>query len=55
MRQTMTKTAATTHAPGPRNQSAVMKKGWQIKKLSEVCEKITDGTHQTPTYFITAL
>lgn len=28
-----------------------MKKGWQIKKLSEVCEKITDGTHQTPTYF----
>lgn len=28
-----------------------MKKGWQIKKLIEVCEKITDGTHQTPTYF----
>jgi type I restriction enzyme, S subunit len=28
-----------------------MKTGWQIKKLSEVCEKITDGTHQTPTYF----
>ena len=28
-----------------------MKKGWQTKKLSEVCEKITDGTHQTPTYF----
>ncbi len=28
-----------------------MKKGWQKKKLSEVCEKITDGTHQTPTYF----
>ena len=28
-----------------------MKKGWQTKRLSEVCEKITDGTHQTPTYF----
>ena len=28
-----------------------MTKGWQTKKLSEVCEKITDGTHQTPTYF----
>ncbi len=28
-----------------------MKKGWQTKKLSEVCDKITDGTHQTPTYF----
>jgi len=25
--------------------------GWEEKKLSEVCEKITDGTHQTPTYF----
>ena len=25
--------------------------GWRIKKLKEVCEKITDGTHQTPTYF----
>jgi type I restriction enzyme, S subunit len=28
-----------------------MRMGWQIRKLSEVCEKITDGTHQTPTYF----
>lgn len=28
-----------------------MKEGWEIKKLSDVCEKITDGTHQTPTYF----
>ena len=28
-----------------------MMKGLQTKKLSEVCEKITDGTHQTPTYF----
>jgi type I restriction enzyme, S subunit len=28
-----------------------MKKGWEIKKLKEVCEKITDGTHQTPKYF----
>lgn len=28
-----------------------MKAGWQTKKLSQVCEKITDGTHQTPTYF----
>ncbi len=26
-------------------------KNWELKKLSEVCEKITDGTHQTPTYF----
>ena len=25
--------------------------GWEIKKLNEVCAKITDGTHQTPTYF----
>lgn len=23
---------------------------WQIKKLKEVCDKITDGTHQTPKY-----
>ena len=26
-------------------------RGWQEKRLKEVCEKITDGTHQTPTYF----
>ena len=25
--------------------------GWVEKRLKEVCEKITDGTHQTPTYF----
>lgn len=25
--------------------------GWVVRKLKEVCEKITDGTHQTPTYF----
>ena len=25
--------------------------GWTSKTLSEVCEKITDGTHQTPKYF----
>src|SRR3989344_302927 len=24
--------------------------GWEWKKLHEVCELITDGTHQTPTY-----
>lgn len=24
---------------------------WEVKKLKEVCEKITDGTHQTPKYF----
>lgn len=24
---------------------------WKWVKLGEVCEKITDGTHQTPTYF----
>jgi len=28
-----------------------MKPGWQKKELQEVCEKITDGTHQTPKYF----
>jgi type I restriction enzyme S subunit len=25
--------------------------GWVEKHLKDVCEKITDGTHQTPTYF----
>jgi type I restriction enzyme, S subunit len=25
--------------------------GWEEKHLKEVCEKITDGTHQTPTYY----
>lgn len=25
--------------------------GWTVKTLSEVCAKITDGTHQTPKYF----
>ncbi len=24
--------------------------GWEIKTLGEVCDRITDGTHQTPTY-----
>jgi type I restriction enzyme, S subunit len=28
-----------------------MREGWEIKKLKEVCDKITDGTHQTPKYF----
>lgn len=28
-----------------------MKEGWCIKKMQELCEKITDGTHQTPKYF----
>jgi type I restriction enzyme, S subunit len=28
-----------------------MKQGWKKKTLKEVCEKITDGTHQTPKYF----
>jgi len=27
------------------------KSGWVKKTLQEICEKITDGTHQTPTYF----
>ena len=27
------------------------KEDWVENKLSEICEKITDGTHQTPTYF----
>jgi type I restriction enzyme S subunit len=26
-------------------------KGWVEKRLMDVCEKITDGTHQTPKYF----
>jgi type I restriction enzyme S subunit len=26
-------------------------KEWEEKTLSQVCEKITDGTHQTPTYY----
>lgn len=25
--------------------------GWEEKRLQDICEKITDGTHQTPTYF----
>ena len=25
--------------------------GWVWSKLSEICDNITDGTHQTPTYF----
>ena len=25
--------------------------GWEEKTLKQVCAKITDGTHQTPTYF----
>lgn len=24
---------------------------WKVKTLQDICEKITDGTHQTPTYF----
>ena len=24
---------------------------WEMVELGEVCEKITDGTHHTPTYF----
>lgn len=28
-----------------------MREGWEIKKLKDVCTKITDGTHQTPKYF----
>ncbi|WP_372757887.1 restriction endonuclease subunit S [Mariniflexile sp.] len=28
-----------------------MREGWKSKKLKEVCDKITDGTHQTPKYF----
>ena len=25
--------------------------GWMDSRLQDICEKITDGTHQTPTYF----
>ena len=28
-----------------------MREGWEVKKLKDVCDKITDGTHQTPKYF----
>ncbi len=28
-----------------------MREGWEVKTLKEVCNKITDGTHQTPKYF----
>mgnify|MGYP000991504544 FL=1 len=28
-----------------------MKDSWEVMKLKDLCEKITDGTHQTPTYF----
>lgn len=30
-------------------------KGWEKKKLMEVCTKITDGTHKTPTYLDTGV
>ena len=26
-------------------------RNWQTKKLQDICEHITDGTHQTPKYF----
>lgn len=29
--------------------------GWDIKTLGEVCEKITDGTHKTPTYKLSGI
>jgi type I restriction enzyme S subunit len=34
-------------------QSVFTNKGddWEEKRLSDVCAKITDGTHQTPTYY----
>lgn len=32
-------------------RQAQLPEGWEMKKLSEVCAKITDGTHQTPKYF----
>lgn len=32
-------------------ESAYNLNNWKWVKLAEVCEKITDGTHQTPTYF----
>jgi type I restriction enzyme, S subunit len=27
-------------------------KGWEIKKLNDVCNRVTDGTHQSPTWSI---
>lgn len=34
-----------------KDKSFSLPKDWEIKKLGEVCAKITDGTHQTPKYF----
>jgi type I restriction enzyme, S subunit len=31
-------------------EEIVVPKGWESKKLSEICSKITDGAHKTPTY-----
>jgi type I restriction enzyme S subunit len=30
-------------------------KGWEVKKLEEVCYKVTDGTHQSPEWSISGI
>ncbi|HNW12810.1 MAG TPA: restriction endonuclease subunit S [Candidatus Rifleibacterium sp.] len=42
-----------TGVPGivTKHSRDVVKAGWKRAKLNRVCEKITDGTHQTPKYF----
>ena len=32
------------------SETVQIPKGWELKKLSEVSNKITDGAHKTPTY-----
>ena len=36
----------------PRKQTEIgeIPKGWEVVRLAELCTKITDGTHRTPTY-----
>ena len=30
--------------------TGLIPKDWEIKRLGDVCNKITDGTHRTPKY-----
>lgn len=32
-----------------------MKKGWEVKKLGDVCQLITDGTHNSPQYVVSGI
>jgi type I restriction enzyme S subunit len=33
------------------NKNTIVSKKYKLEKLNEICKLITDGTHQTPTYF----